>query len=63
MLITNSPVIQKRDSNAFHAINFGIDQNECPSLSYIKQQLTTLKAYTTRIKTFTVTACDEGIYY
>lgn len=55
-------VIQKRDSNTFHALNYGIDQNDCPTLSAVKQQLTTLKAYTTRIKTFTLTGCDEGIY-
>ncbi|CAO3688338.1 unnamed protein product [Umbelopsis ramanniana] len=58
--VSSAFVIQKRDSNTFHAINYGIDQNDCPTLSSIKQQLTTLKAYTTRIKTFTLTGCDEG---
>ncbi|KAJ2962803.1 hypothetical protein NQZ79_g2048 [Umbelopsis isabellina] len=52
--------IDRRAGDTFYALNYGIDQNNCPSLDYVKQQLTTIKPYTSRIKTFSVTACDQG---
>ncbi|CAO3666767.1 unnamed protein product [Umbelopsis vinacea] len=57
---TDAGAIHKRDAGAFHALNYGIDQNNCPSLDFVKGQLNTLKAYTSRIKTFTLTPCNEG---
>ncbi|CAM0134980.1 glycoside hydrolase 3 protein [Umbelopsis sp. WA50703] len=60
MIVLCEVAIDRRAGDAFYALNYGIDQNNCPSLDFVKQQLTTIKPYTSRIKTFSVTACNQG---
>ncbi|KAI8637954.1 glycoside hydrolase superfamily [Parasitella parasitica] len=46
--------------NYFYGLNYGINQNACPSYETIKSEFTQIKKYTNRVRTFSLSVCNEG---
>ncbi|CEP18951.1 hypothetical protein [Parasitella parasitica] len=46
--------------NYFYGLNYGINQNACPSYETIKAEFTQIKKYTNRVRTFSLSVCNEG---
>jgi glucan 1,3-beta-glucosidase len=44
----------------FYGLNYGINSNQCPSLDEIKSDLTVIKQYSNRVRTFSISSCNEG---
>ncbi|CAO3652897.1 unnamed protein product [Mucor fragilis] len=46
--------------NYFYGLNYGINQNACPSYETIKAEFAQIKKYTNRVRTFSLSVCNEG---
>ncbi|KAI8075391.1 glycoside hydrolase superfamily [Gilbertella persicaria] len=46
--------------NYFYGLNYGIDQNNCPGYDKIKADFTKIKEYTNRVRTFSLSVCNQG---
>ncbi|KAI8337394.1 glycoside hydrolase superfamily [Choanephora cucurbitarum] len=46
--------------NYFYGLNYGIDQNNCPTYDKIRADFSKIKQYTNRVKTFSLSVCDQG---
>lgn len=44
----------------FYGLNYGINQNACPSYEQIKGDFQTIKQYTNRVRTFSLSVCNQG---
>jgi glucan 1,3-beta-glucosidase len=44
----------------FYGLNYGINQNACPTYEQIKSDFQTIKQYTNRVRTFSLSVCNEG---
>jgi glucan 1,3-beta-glucosidase len=45
-------------SGQFYGLNYGINPNACPSYEQIKSDFTTIKKYTNRVRTFSMSVCN-----
>ncbi|KAF7728022.1 hypothetical protein EC973_006787 [Apophysomyces ossiformis] len=46
--------------NDFYGLNYGVNRDACPTLDNLKRDFSTLKQYTNRIKTFSLSVCNQG---
>ena len=46
--------------NYFYGLNYGLNQNACPSYENIKADFAEIKKYTNRVRTFSLSVCNEG---
>ncbi|KAL0074702.1 glycoside hydrolase family 17 protein [Phycomyces blakesleeanus] len=44
----------------FYGLNYGINQDSCPTLEDVKKDLTALKPYTNRIRIFSLSVCNQA---
>ncbi|KAG2215141.1 hypothetical protein INT46_006527 [Mucor plumbeus] len=46
--------------NYFYGLNYGVNQDACPSYENIKADFEQIKKYTNRVRTFSLSVCNEG---
>ncbi|KAG0164391.1 hypothetical protein DFQ28_010346 [Apophysomyces sp. BC1034] len=44
----------------FYGLNYGVNPDACPTVDSLKSDFSKLKQYTNRIKTFSLSACNQG---
>ncbi|KAI9313836.1 glycoside hydrolase superfamily [Dichotomocladium elegans] len=49
-----------RAADTFYGLNYGIDEKNCPTVETMKTDFTAAKKYTNRIRTFTLSPCNQA---
>lgn len=51
---------QLANAQTFYGLNYGINENSCPTVDSLKSDFNVLKPYTNRVRTFTLSVCNQG---
>lgn len=46
--------------DVFYGLNYGINENSCPSLEKYQHDFSAIKQYTNRVRTFALSVCNQG---
>nr|4WTR_A Chain A, beta-1,3-glucanosyltransferase [Rhizomucor miehei CAU432]4WTS_A Chain A, beta-1,3-glucanosyltransferase [Rhizomucor miehei CAU432] len=49
-----------RGSQTFYGINYGVNENSCPTVDSMKNDFNVLKPYTNRVRTFALSVCNQA---
>ena len=59
-LAASIPMMASATGDVFYGLNYGIDQNNCPTLDKMKQDFALIQKYTNRVRTFSLHICNQG---
>lgn len=52
---------QLANAQTFYGINYGVNENSCPTVDSMKNDFNVLKPYTNRVRTFALSVCNQGM--